>query len=146
MSRSGPILIYPMRSWPSRFIVDEDLFDGRTYNADSECDGTSNRRCDPRVRSRPLPPLFADSLITNQSGLNEVSCRRFEQQGFTLTGDLRRGIGETYSIDSAHTQTAAELETKVITATSLVTGGAGFYRQGNFVRFWHEPPSDDATS
>ena len=40
---------------------------------------------------------FVNNKIMNQLSY-EVSCDRFKSQGFTFSGDLRRGIGETISL------------------------------------------------
>ena len=40
---------------------------------------------------------FVDNKIMNQLSY-EVSCKRFEMEGFKFNGDLKRGIAETIAL------------------------------------------------
>jgi UDP-glucose 4-epimerase len=82
------------------FAVKADLFDGRVYNVLTinaavrdivEC----IRQFVPQVQLS-----FVNSPIMNQLSY-EVSCQRFLDCGFVLSGDLRRGIGETLALLAA---------------------------------------------
>ena len=79
------------------FIVERDLFDGRIYNV-----LTLNAAVRDIVEAiRDFIPeteiAFVDSPIMNQLSY-EVSSQRFVDAGFTFSGDLRRGIGETVAL------------------------------------------------
>lgn len=79
------------------FIIRNDLFDGRIYNV-LTCNVTVKTIVE--VIREFVPDLeisFVDNAIMNQLSY-EVSSRRFQSQGFTFAGDLRRGIGETVSL------------------------------------------------
>lgn len=87
------------------FILREDLFDGRVYNVLTQ--NATVRQIVDTIREF-VPSLevgFVDSPIMNQLSY-EVSCARFSALGFTFTGDLRRGVGETIALlrqaNSAH--------------------------------------------
>jgi UDP-glucose 4-epimerase len=78
-------------------IIERDLFDGRVYNV-----LTLNATVRDLVEAiaKLLPDLklsFVDSPIMNQLSY-EVSAQRFIDGGFTFTGDLRRGIGDTVAL------------------------------------------------
>ena len=79
------------------FIIKNNIFDGRIYNIlTSNC--TVREVVD--IIKEFVPNLeieFVDNRIMNQLSY-EVSCDRFKSQGFTFSGDLRRGIGETISL------------------------------------------------
>ncbi len=79
------------------FIIRNDLFDGRLFNV-LTLNATVRQIVD--VVSEFIPDLevsFVDSPIMNQLSY-EVSCKRFQDEGFTFSGDLRRGIGQTISL------------------------------------------------
>jgi UDP-glucose 4-epimerase len=78
------------------FIIRKDIFDGRIYNI-----LTINATVRQIVESIKefVPDVkvnFVSNQIMNQLSY-EVSCERFESQGFKFTGDLRAKIGETIS-------------------------------------------------
>jgi UDP-glucose 4-epimerase len=78
-------------------VIEHDLFDGRIYNV-----LTLNATVRDLVETiaKLLPDLklsFVDSPIMNQLSY-EVSAHRFIDQGFTFTGDLQRGIGDTVAL------------------------------------------------
>jgi len=76
------------------FLIRNDLFDGRIYNVLTQ--NATVRQIVEIIREL-VPALqitFVDSQIMNQLSYS-VSSDRFARQGFTFTGDLRRGIGET---------------------------------------------------
>ena len=78
-------------------IIERDLFDGRVYNV-----LTLNATVRDLVEAitKLLPDLklsFVDSPIMNQLSY-EVSAQRFIDRGFTFTGDLQRGIGDTVAL------------------------------------------------
>jgi len=79
------------------FIIERDLFDGRIYNV-----LTLNATVGEIVETiREFVPQtevsFVDSPIMNQLSY-EVSPQRFLDTGFTFSGDLRRGVGETVAL------------------------------------------------
>jgi UDP-glucose 4-epimerase len=79
------------------FAINQDLFDGRIYNA-----LTLNATVRDIVNCirRFVPDLelsFVNSPIMNQLSY-EVSCRRLLDRGFTFSGNLQRGIGETVAL------------------------------------------------
>jgi len=79
------------------FIIDHGVCDGRVYNVLS--DNWTVRQIVDTIRE--FVPSLAVSLVDNEimNQLSyEVSCERFENLGFTFSGDLRRGIGETVSL------------------------------------------------
>lgn len=79
------------------FIIRKDLFDGRIFNVLSL--NATVRQIVDTIREF-LPELqvnFVDSEIMNQLSY-EVSCERFLSEGFTFSGDLRRGVGETIGL------------------------------------------------
>lgn len=78
-------------------VIERDLFDGRVYNV-----LTLNATVRDLVEAiaNLLPDLklsFVDSPIMNQLSY-EVSAQRFIDRGFTFTGDLQRGIGDTVAL------------------------------------------------
>ena len=79
------------------FIIRKDLFDGCIYNVLT--DNATVRQVVDTVREfvPKLEVSFVDNKIMNQLSY-EVSCARFLAKGFTFTGDLRRGIGETINL------------------------------------------------
>jgi UDP-glucose 4-epimerase len=79
------------------FILQKSLFNGRTYNVLTV--NATVRRIVEMIREfvPGLEVSFVDSPIMNQLSY-EVSCGRFEDEGFVFAGDLRRGIGETVSL------------------------------------------------
>ena len=79
------------------FIIQNDLFDGRTYNVLTM--NSTVRQIVETIREF-VPELeisFIDNKIMNQLSY-EVSCDRFQEQGFTFAGDLHHGIGETIAL------------------------------------------------
>jgi len=79
------------------FIIEKDIFDGRIYNV---LTNNSTVRQVVEIIREFVPDLdveFVNNKIMNQLSY-EVSCDRFKSQGFTFSGDLRRGIGETISL------------------------------------------------
>jgi UDP-glucose 4-epimerase len=79
------------------FILREDLFDSRIYNV-LTLNATVRQIVDTIREFVPdLEVGFVDNKIMNQLSY-EVSCQRFQEQGFVFSGDLRRGIGQTISI------------------------------------------------
>lgn len=79
------------------FIIRKDLFDGRIYNVLSH--NITVRQVVETIREF-VPDLhvsFVDNKIMNQLSY-EVSSQRFISEGFTFTGDLRRGIGQTIGL------------------------------------------------
>ena len=85
------------------FAIKHDLFDGRIYNA-----LTLNAKVRDIVDCiRDFVPdvqlSFVNSPIMNQLSY-EVSCARFLDRGFVLTGGVRRGIAETVELLAAASQ------------------------------------------
>ena len=79
------------------FVIRKDLFDGRVYNV-LTLNATVRDIVDCIREFVPdLQLSFANSPIMNQLSY-EVSCARFLEHGFALTGDLRRGVGETVAL------------------------------------------------
>jgi UDP-glucose 4-epimerase len=79
------------------FIIENNIFDGRIYNVLTQ-NYTVRQVVDTIQEFAPnLEVEFVDNNIMNQLSY-EVSCDRFKSQGFTFSGDLRRGIGETISL------------------------------------------------
>lgn len=79
------------------FIIRKDLFDGRIYNVLSH-NATVRQVVDTIREFVPdLQVSFVDNKIMNQLSY-EVSSQRFISEGFTFTGDLRRGIGQTIGL------------------------------------------------
>lgn len=76
-------------------IIKNDIFDGRIYNVLTQ--NITVRQVVDIIRefSMDLEVNFVDSMIMNQLSY-EVSSERFESQGFTFSGDLRRAIGDTF--------------------------------------------------
>jgi UDP-glucose 4-epimerase len=82
------------------FVIKEDLFDGRVYNALTL--NATVRDIVECIREF-VPDLelsFVNSPIMNQLSY-EVSCNRFNERGFHFAGDIRRGIGETVALLAA---------------------------------------------
>jgi UDP-glucose 4-epimerase len=82
------------------FVIKQDLFDGRVYNALTL--NTTVRNIVECIREF-VPDVqlsFVNSPIMNQLSY-EVSCERFVECGFTFAGDIRRGIGETVALLAA---------------------------------------------
>jgi UDP-glucose 4-epimerase len=82
------------------FVIKEDLFDGRVYNALTL--NATVRDIVECIREF-IPDLelsFVNSPIMNQLSY-EVSCNRFNERGFHFAGDIRRGIGETVALLTA---------------------------------------------
>jgi UDP-glucose 4-epimerase len=82
------------------FVVKHDLFDGRVYNV-----LTLNATVRDIVECiREFVPdiqlSFVNSPIMNQLSY-EVSCERFRGRGFTFSGDIRRGVGESVALLAA---------------------------------------------
>ncbi len=78
------------------FILHKDLFDGRIYNV-LTLNATVRQIVETIKFFVPdLKVSFVDSPIMNQLSY-EVSCERFESQGFKFSGDLKKQIGETIS-------------------------------------------------
>ena len=79
------------------FVIRQDLFDGRVYNA-LTVNATVRDIVDCIREFIPdLQLSFVNSPIMNQLSY-EVSCARFLDQGFAFRGDLRRGVGETVAL------------------------------------------------
>ncbi len=87
------------------FIIRQDLFDGRIYNVLSHNLTVHNIVETIRGFIPAVDVSFVDNEIMNQLSY-EVSCKRFESQGFTFNGDIKSGIDETISFlnqtQSAH--------------------------------------------
>jgi UDP-glucose 4-epimerase len=79
------------------FIIERDLFDGRVYNVLTL--NATVQLIVETIRSfvPALQVTFVDSPIINQLSY-EVSSRRFMDQGFCYTGDLRRAVGQTVAL------------------------------------------------
>jgi UDP-glucose 4-epimerase len=79
------------------FIIHNELFDGRIYNVLTQ-NATVRQIVDTIREFVPkLEVTFVDNQIMNQLSY-EVSCERFVNQGFTFSGNLRQGIGETIAL------------------------------------------------
>jgi len=79
------------------YIIREELFDNGLYNVLTK-NATVRQIVD--VIREYIPQLqveFVDNKIMNQLSY-EVSCEKIKAEGFTFSGDLRRGIGETISM------------------------------------------------
>jgi nucleoside-diphosphate-sugar epimerase len=79
------------------FVVAEDLFDGRVYNALTL--NATVRQIVEAVRAEvpDLAVTMVDSPIMNQLSY-EVSPARFEAKGFAFSGNLADGIGGTIAL------------------------------------------------
>jgi UDP-glucose 4-epimerase len=78
------------------YIIEHDLFDGRTYNV-LTLNATVRDIVEAIKQFVPDIELsYVDSPIMNQLSY-EVSSQRFLAQGFVFSGDIRRGIGDTIS-------------------------------------------------
>jgi nucleoside-diphosphate-sugar epimerase len=79
------------------FIIRNDLFEGRLFNV-LTLNATVRQIVDVVCEFIPdLEVSFVDSPVMNQLSY-EVSCKRFQDEGFAFSGDLRRGIGKTISL------------------------------------------------
>jgi UDP-glucose 4-epimerase len=79
------------------FAIKQDLFDGRVYNV-LTLNATVHNIVDCIREFVPDVQLsFVNSPIMNQLSY-EVSCARFLGHGFSFSGDLQRGIGETVAL------------------------------------------------
>lgn len=87
------------------FALDQDLFDHRIYNVLTQNAPVSDIVNIIREFIPDLKVDFVDSPIMNQLSY-EVSCERIKESGFSFSGDLRKGIGETISLlQGAHNGT-----------------------------------------
>lgn len=80
-----------------KFVIRKNLFDGQIYNV-LTCNSTVHNIVD--IVQEFIPNLaisFVDNEIMNQLSY-EVSCEKFISQGFTFSGNLRKGIGDTISL------------------------------------------------
>ena len=79
------------------FIIRKDLFNGHIFNVLTL--NATVRQIVEFIREfvPGLQVTFVDSEIMNQLSY-EVSCERFLSEGFTSTGNLQRGVGETISL------------------------------------------------
>jgi UDP-glucose 4-epimerase len=78
------------------YIIEHDLFDGRTYNV-LTLNATVREIVEAIEEFVPDIELsYVDSPIMNQLSY-EVSSQRFLDRGFVFSGDIRRGIGDTIS-------------------------------------------------
>lgn len=79
------------------FIIRNDLFDGRIYNV-LTLNATVREIVETIRGFVPQTELsFVDSPIMNQLSY-EVSSQRFLDRGFSVAGDIRRGIGGTIDL------------------------------------------------
>jgi UDP-glucose 4-epimerase len=79
------------------FAINQDLFNGRIYNV-LTLNATVRDIVDCIRKFVPdLELSFVNSPIMNQLSY-EVSCRRLLDRGFTFSGNLQRGIGETVAL------------------------------------------------
>jgi UDP-glucose 4-epimerase len=79
------------------FLIRRDVFDWRVYNVLTV--NATVRQIVEAIREF-VPDLeveFVDNRIMNQLSY-EVSCERFVGLGFSFSGDLRRGIGQTIAL------------------------------------------------
>ena len=79
------------------FVLKEDLFDGRIYNALTL--NATVRQIVEAIRAQvpDLAVTFVDNRIMNQLSY-EVSSARFRERGFAFAGDLERGVSETVAL------------------------------------------------
>lgn len=79
------------------FIIRNDLFNGHVYNVLSN--NATVRQVVETIREfvPDLEVSFVDNRIMNQLSY-EVSSKRFMDLGFSFSGDLRRGVGETIAL------------------------------------------------
>lgn len=78
-------------------IIEKDIFDGRIYNV-LTLNATVRDIVEAiRAFAPDLKVGFVDEKIMNQLSY-EVVCERFCATGFSFTGDLRRGVGETIAL------------------------------------------------
>lgn len=79
------------------FVIRKNLFDGRIYNVVTQ-NATVRQIVDIIREFVPdLEVRFVDSPIMNQLSY-EVSWERFRAEGFTVEGDLRRGVSDTIAL------------------------------------------------
>jgi len=97
MDQKRPYLGVNDAVWAIKFIIEKDMFDGEIYNVVSS-NNTVRVIVDSIRESVPtLKVEMVESKIMNQLSY-EVSCDRFQEQGFTFAGDLHHGIGETIAL------------------------------------------------
>ncbi len=78
-------------------IIEKDIFDGRIYNV-LTLNATVRQIVESIKAFVPgLEVSFVDNKIMNQLSY-EVSCERFQDTGFSFSGDLGRGVGETIAL------------------------------------------------
>lgn len=79
------------------FIIRNDLFGGRVYNVLTQ-NATVRQIVDVIREFLPnLEMTFVDNRVMNNLSY-DVLCERFTSQGFTFSGNLFRGIGETLAL------------------------------------------------
>jgi nucleoside-diphosphate-sugar epimerase len=79
------------------FIIRKDLFNGSIYNVLTQ--NATVRQVIETIREF-VPTLelsFVDSKIMNQLSY-EVSCKKFKGEGFSFSGSLQQGIGDTINL------------------------------------------------
>jgi nucleoside-diphosphate-sugar epimerase len=79
------------------FIGRKDLFNGSTYNVLTHNVTVRNVVDTIRQFVPALEVSFVDSKIMNQLSY-EVSCEKFKAEGFSFSGSLQRGIGDTINL------------------------------------------------
>ncbi len=77
-----------------RFVIDNDIFDGRIYNVLTLNATVANIVDAIRKHVPDLEIKYVDTQIMNQLSY-EVSAKRFESLGFTSAGSLEAGIADT---------------------------------------------------
>lgn len=79
------------------YIIKEDIFDGNVYNVLTN--NVTVRQVVEIIKefSPCLQVGFVDNMIMNQLSY-EVSCERFVAKGFNFSGDMRRGISDTFTL------------------------------------------------
>jgi len=79
------------------YIIEKNLFNGRIYNV-LTCNATVREVVETIQDFIPtLDVSFVDNEIMNQLSY-EVKCDRFLAEGFSFSGDLKRGIAETIEL------------------------------------------------
>jgi len=78
-------------------IIRNELYNGRVYNVLTKNATVSQIVNIIREFKPDLEVIFVDNQIMNQLSY-EVSCEKFNNLGFTFTGDLRDGIGKTMNL------------------------------------------------
>jgi nucleoside-diphosphate-sugar epimerase len=79
------------------FIIRKDLFNGSIYNVLTY--NATVRQVVETIREF-VPTLklsFVESEIMNQLSY-QVSCEKFKAEGFSFSGNLQRGIGDTINL------------------------------------------------